>query len=113
MPFDFLRRKRTSPDGQVIEQLRTHSDLSKPHEVEFFLYFPTRDAAEQAAQQIRPRGFDVNVEPGSPDSGKWLAFATKSMLPDLDEMEKIRSEFEDLAESLGGEYDGWGTAFVE
>jgi regulator of RNase E activity RraB len=115
MPFNSLRRNGdSSPDGQVIAQLRKHSNLAKPHEIEFFLYFPTQELAERAAQQIRERGFKVEVSPPiSADDRKWLAFATKSMLPKLEALEEIRRDFTALAESLDGEYDGWGTPFVK
>jgi len=97
----------------VIVQLRKHSNLAKPHEIEFFLYFPAQEIAERAAEQIRERGFHVEVRPPIPEDDRWLAFATKSMLPKLEVLEEIRRDFTVLTESLGGEYDGWGTPFVE
>ncbi len=108
----FRRNKKQDPDASVLVQLRkAGSNLSKQHAVEFFLYFPTQAIAEHAAEQIRDDGFQVQVRPGS--TGKdWLCFATKEMLPDLLALQKIRTEFETLSKSLGGEYDGWGTPLV-
>lgn len=108
--FDlFGRPKQVSPDGQVLFQLKkVGSNLSKPHNVEFFLYFPTESVAEQAASQIRAAGFTVEVKPAA--KGKdWLCFATRRMIPDIAALEQIRRDFTRLATTLGGEYDGWGT----
>jgi hypothetical protein len=111
--FDLFRRnEKHDPDASVLVQLRkAGSNLSKQHAVEFFLYFPTRAIAEQAAGQIREGGFQVHVRPGSTDKD-WLCFATKEMLPDLLTLQKTRTEFATLSKSLGGEYDGWGTPIV-
>jgi hypothetical protein len=111
--FDFLRKKQMRPDEAVIVQLRkAGSNLSKPHPVEFFLYFPTEQIAQQAAEKIRLDGFEPDVKPGA-TGDQWLCFATKSIEPSLENMEKIRREFASLTASLGGEYDGWGTPIVK
>ena len=105
----FRKKKPTDGDEAVLVQLRkAGSDLSKPHQIEFFLYFPSQDAAEQGAAQIRNTGFDAKVQL-SAKGDSWLCFATKRMIPDLASLDKIRIQFEALAGKLGGEYDGWGT----
>jgi hypothetical protein len=46
-----------SGDALVLAQLKkAGSDLSKPHSIEFFLYLPTQETAEKAADQIRSKG---------------------------------------------------------
>ena len=101
--------KKPDLDKAVLVQLRkAGSDLSKPHKIEFFLYFPSHSAAEQAASQIRKAGFQVEVEIASKDNN-WLCFATKTMVPELSALRRIRSDFDSLAASLKGDYDGWGT----
>lgn len=108
--FDLFRRpKQVSPDGQVLLQLKkVGSNLSKPHDVEFFLYFPAESIAEQAATRIRAAGFTVEVKPAA-KGNDWLCFATRRMVPDIAALEQIRKDFTQLATALGGEYDGWGT----
>jgi regulator of RNase E activity RraB len=112
--FDLFRRsQKPDLDDSVLVQLRkAGSNLSKQHEIEFFLYFPTQAAAEQAAIQIRAAGFEVKVDP-SAKGNDWLCFATKKMVPELAAFQKIRRDFTRLSSSLGGEYDGWGTPVVE
>jgi regulator of RNase E activity RraB len=112
--LDLLRSKsKKDLDGSVLVQLRkTGSNLSKPHSVEFFLYFPTKAAAETAASSIRNAGFEVTVKRAA-QGDSWLCFATKVMVPELSDIQRIRQDFTALATSLNGEYDGWGTQIVK
>ena len=105
--------KKPDLDESVLIQLRkAGSDLSKPHNIEFFLYFPTQAVAEQAASRIRDEGFHVEVKRAA-KGDDWLCYATKTMVPDLRALQKIRQCFTSLANSLSGEYDGWGTPVVK
>jgi regulator of RNase E activity RraB len=105
----FRKRKSVDPDDSVLLQLqKAGSNLSKPHQVEFFLYFPTQTLAEQASSQIQELGFTVEVRPGA-KGNDWLCFATKTMVPELSDLQNIRDRFARLAASCQGEYDGWGT----
>jgi hypothetical protein len=57
--------KKADPDQIVLEQLRkAGSDLSKPHKIEFFLYFPTQSSASKASVKIKEMGFEVEMKPG-------------------------------------------------
>lgn len=108
----FRRSKPSSPDQMVIAQLRkAGSDVSKPHAIEFFLYFPTESAGNEAAVYIRDAGFQSEVEKAA-QGDMWLCFATKEMIPTQEALETIRKDFTSLATSLGGEYDGWGCPVV-
>ena len=103
----------TDLDAAVLAQLRkAGSNLSKPHKIEFFLYFPSEAVANEAGARAKQAGFDVDVRRAAkgPD---WLCFATKTMVPQLAALQRIRREFDALAASLGGEYDGWGTGVVK
>ena len=58
----FRSKQNTDHDQLVLVQLRkSGSDLSKPHKIEFFLYFPTQSIAENAGLNIRDAGFEVEV----------------------------------------------------
>ena len=97
-------------DELVLMRLKkAGSDLSKPHAIEFFLYFPTQAVAEQAASRVREDGFEARVEPPLKDNN-WLCLATKTMVPDLKALQDLRRAFERLAWLLKGTYDGWGTS---
>ena len=103
-----------SGDAEVVAQLRkAGSDLSKPHPVEFFLYFPSKAAADRVSDKLNSMGFDVAVEPAAQGKLPWLAYATKSMVPASAELERLRSVFDALSASEQGEYDGWETPIVQ
>ena len=86
--------------------LKAGSNLLKPHKIQFFLYFPTQIAADQAASRIREMGFEVEVEKGAKGED-WLCLADRTMIPELSAIQKITRDFGALAASLNGEYDGW------
>jgi hypothetical protein len=95
-------------DADVIALLKkAGSDLSKPHPIEFYLYLPTREAAERVAAKVRALGCGIK-RVGSEGSGPgWLVLATKTMVPVEAELAKLGKEFEALAKVENGEYDGW------
>jgi hypothetical protein len=108
-----IARAQESLDAQVITQLRkAGSNLSKPHDVEFFLYVPTPEAAERLASKVRALQFGTKVDRAArgPD---WLVLATKSMIPTESTLAEIRAQFTALAAAEKGEYDGWGTPIVK
>lgn len=111
--LDFLRGSRKSdPDEMVLAQLKqAGSDLAKPHEIEFFLYFPNQPAAEAAAAHLKEAGFHASARQGA-KTNDWLCLVAATMVPQLPALQKIRRDFTNLARDLKGEYDGWGTPIV-
>jgi len=109
----FRSKQKADLDQLVLVQLRkSGSNLSKPHSLEFFLYFPTQSIAESASLKIRQDGFEVEVKKAA-QGDSWLCFATKTMIPVLTDLQRIRQNFVELADSVDGEYDGWGTQIVK
>ena len=108
--------RQPSLDGRVLAQLkRAGSDLSKPHAIEFFMYFPTQEAAARTGSKNELKPFSVKIERAtkhSQDFG-WLLFATRSMVPVEAELVSIRRQFDSLSAIEGGKYDGWGTEVVK
>ena len=99
-------------DAQTLVELKiAGSDLSKPHLIEFFLYFPKRESAEEVAEILRSEGYELTVSLGA-DNVNWLCFATKPLIPSQKTLAAIRDHFEALVNARSGEYDGWGTAIV-
>lgn len=100
-----------SGDGQVIEQLRqAGSDLSQPHEIEFFLYFPTQAGAQAVAAEVTKKGFTAELRPEHGDT--WPLQLLKRLKPTEKELLAIRAELSSIAAKHGGEYDGWGSSVV-
>lgn len=113
--FAWLRiiRRRPGPDAFVIVQLeRAGANLSRPHPVEFFLYFPERDGADRAAAKVAALGMEVKVDRAASGS-LWLVFAVRNMVPAEREMARLRVALEAIAAAEKGEYDGWGAPVVK
>ena len=101
-------KKPDLDESVLVEFKKAGSDVSKPHKIDFYLYFPTQSVAEQAAPRIRDAGFLVEVRRAA-RGDTWLCFTTKTMVPDLLALQQVRRDFESLAASMNGEYDGWET----
>jgi regulator of RNase E activity RraB len=98
---------------QIIEQLRgVGSDLSKPHLIDFYFYFPTIEIAERAARELQKKSLQTEIQEGA-DGENWLCLASAMFLPSEIELTQLGSYFGDLADSLGGEFDGWETEVLE
>lgn len=105
-------RSSTDPDAATLAELaRAGSDLERTHEMEFFLYLPDRTTADAVAAQLEAEGFAVGVK-ASEEGGDWLCLATRTMVPTLDELQRLRRHLGAVAESREGAYDGWGATVV-
>ena len=103
------RQKNDSWDARLIDQLRKRgSDPFKPHDVDFFLAFPSSEAAEQTATQLRTEGFDADVL-DKPENGelRFSLHAHKSMQLTVPDMQELSRKLTDSAATKGGRYDGW------
>jgi|SRR5215510_4373135 len=97
-------------DQRVLDQLReAGSDLSKPHAMEFYLHFPTEEAANMVALRVRSEGFQAEVKEELPGKA-WLCYVTKQMVPDGTRITAIGHRFTSLANEYQGEYTGWETS---
>jgi Regulator of ribonuclease activity B len=107
------RKKKLSAsegDSLVIRQLAAHgANLSRPRDVQHYLYFPTEPEASNAAQILEGEGYGVEVSMGA-DNINWLVLASSSQVVSPDSVVQFRSRMMEVASSLGGEYDGWEAA---
>jgi hypothetical protein len=103
----FGRERKPTADEWGLEQLeKSGADLSAPHEVEFILSFAEETAARQAAARLESQGFETGVEPHGEG---WRCMAVKTMALEVALLKEIHGEMNELAESLRGQYGGWGT----
>ncbi len=104
-------------DLAVLRRLKElGSDLSKPHTVDFFLYFPSEEQAKSAASEIEREGYAVRVDCVPPPWWRrlfskpvWGCYVTKSMVPEEEAILERSAWFDGIAQRFCGEYDGWGT----
>lgn len=71
----------------------------------FYFYLRDETAARQAVPRLEREGLDVEVRLGA-DEASWLALGTVS-LDCQDELDEYEERFEELAEELQADYDGY------
>jgi len=99
-------------DAKVIEALKNNgSDITKPHEIDFFLDFEKFESAAPVAQSMDKDGFKVKMYKN--DDGTYTIEAKKTLVPSLSNMIEITNKLNSLTEQYGGNYDGWGAEVVE
>jgi hypothetical protein len=76
--------------------------------VDFFLAFPTPEAAEFLAGRFKTEGFDADVV-DSPENGdlRYSLHLHKSMLLVVPDMKELSRRLTDAAKEREGRYDGW------
>jgi hypothetical protein len=99
--------KNAAADLETLHALeKAGADLSKPTDIEFYLYFQTQEAAERARDTAQMPGFSAVAKQAG--KGKsWLCLLSGRMAPTEDEIRAASALLQELADSLGGEYDGW------
>ena len=101
-------------DAHVIESLvAAGSDISKPHNVDFFMWMPSKAKAKVAAAEIEDLGYAIASIDRPPGQSQWQVHATRVMAPQLQAMTATTRTLEAVAVKHGGDYDGWGTGVVE
>lgn len=96
-------------DAMTLDELaHAGSDLTREHNIEFFLYFPDEPAARAVAGQLQDEGVLVEVSRAA-DGSDWLCLVKRRMIPELAGLRGLRERLTAVANAYHGEYDGWGT----
>ena len=107
---DQANAEEVAQDNEALDQLRSAgSNLTKPHQIEFYLYLPSEADAEAAKAVLRPMGYSVTVRVGA-NNINWLCLASRTMMPTIQELSEARGVFKRLALSYRGAYGGWEAA---
>lgn len=94
-------------DAVALAQLeKSGSDLSKLHQFDFLLHFPTQKAAERSTLMLEGLAFSTRVERGKSDAD-WLVHAVKRLYPVESDLIGLREKLDDIAHQLKGSYSGW------
>ncbi len=100
------------PDKRVIVELRKlGSDTTKPHPIDFYLYFENEVSANRAGAELELRGFSCEIQRSIGDSN-WLCLARKDIIPQENTLLSIRVLLEEIARKHLGKYDGWETMIL-
>jgi hypothetical protein len=96
---------------EVLATLRRNgSDTTKAHRLDFFVYAPEQASASKAANRICECGFKAEV---SRAGKRWLIVASKTLVPATADLAENGRFFEQIAEAVGGDFDGWEAQAVE
>lgn len=99
-------------DSKVIKALVANgSDVSKPHEIDFFFDFESFESAAKVAQSLDRDDFAVKLFKN--DDGTHTIEAKKTLIPEASTMQQLTKQFNALTDEYGGNYDGWGTEVVD
>jgi hypothetical protein len=108
-----MRRRRAERredfDAKLIRQLREKGlDPFQPHELDFFLALPDEATAQTVSQQLGAEGFVTDTHPMKEGAGPGVSLhARKAMRLSVEEISTLSKRFTELAQQLGGHYDGW------
>ncbi|HVW02505.1 MAG TPA: DUF695 domain-containing protein [Planctomycetaceae bacterium] len=98
----------------VIEQLQSSGDpLEKERPVQHWAYFPDEATRAQFVATIQPLGFSITSQEVLEDEEHPLRYSVgceRVDHVDWDSINAVTLELFELANSLGGNYDGWGTS---
>lgn len=99
-------------DLQVLGNLRdSGADLTKARHVLYYLYFPSVDAADEAAGAGRSAGYACAVREVVERPGQWSVVCERSdAVLDPNAVNDADDLFQGLADRLIGEFDGWEAA---
>lgn len=87
-----------------------HSLVSEraPAQVRHYLFFPSKALADAAGKTLKTQGYSVNIKPDlSTEQTSWLVQVTIDSVIDDAATNKTVADFEAVASSNDGEYDGW------
>jgi hypothetical protein len=95
--------------GQMMQQ---GADLKQPRHALYYLYFGTREVAEEAATEGRAAGYSCEVREPLPDNaGQWSMLCERDdVVLDPKSVREADDLFEGIATRFGGDFDGWEAA---
>jgi hypothetical protein len=97
-------------DQDALDQLRAAgSNLSKPHQIDFYMVLPSQSDAESAGNSLRALGYRVTVRAGD-GSASWVLTSSRTMMPTIQGLTEARVLFKGLALRYRGAYAGWQAA---
>lgn len=94
------------------ELMKRGADLNQPRHALYYLYFPSREVAETAAGDGRAGGYQCEVReplPEYPDQWSVVCERPDAVL-DIDGVRAADDLFQEIADRLGGDFDGWEAA---
>jgi hypothetical protein len=110
-PESGLKYKDIALLGQM---LQGGADLTQPRHALYYLYFGTREAADEAGARGTAAGYSADVREPLPDyPDQWCVVCERpDALLDIEGVKAADELFQGIADDLGGDFDGWEAALV-
>ena len=104
-----VKNKDLALMGQLLQQ---GADLNLPRHALYYVYFPSKEAADAGADAGRAAGYACDVRDPLPEyPGQWLALCERSdAVLDPGGVNAADDLFQGIADRLGGDFDGWEAA---
>lgn len=97
-----------SLDFQTLQALEDQgSDLSRPTDVIFYLYYEAEGDARTAGRELQAIGFRVRGSLSRGPHREWMVSASRRMLVNFRTIGDTNLLMQHLAKKYDGEYDGW------
>ena len=95
--------------GQLMQQ---GADLRQPRHAVYYLYFTDRNAAEKGAEEARRAAYTCEVREPLPEQPQEWSLVCERSDAVLDPNGVIAADtlVQDIADRLGGDFDGWEAA---
>ena len=96
--------------GDALRRLEAEcDDLTRARNIDFTVVFPDESRAERFAEYFRERGHAVSMEfSQTREDRPWDVVVGNNMSPSHRAITDFETELQSLADSLGGETNGWG-----
>jgi hypothetical protein len=96
------------------EDVRVHlaeqgSDLTLPHSLDLYLYYPSEAAAHEVAALFLDSPMKTDV---TESDHHWLCLVQCRLVPSPDELAVIAELMRQIHEKFGGDFDGWHAEIV-
>ncbi|MCE9522760.1 MAG: DUF695 domain-containing protein [Alphaproteobacteria bacterium] len=109
------RDRQRIENRKVCDALESHGDLlTTKREIDHWAYFPSAESRDTFVARANAIGYTLRVptERGEPGK-KFEAQIFRVDSADIDEINSVTLELFELAQQLGGEYDGWESPVVD
>ena len=101
-------------NGDILRKMIGRGDdLSKSRKIDFYFAFPEEHQARNFAQQVRLTSGLACEAARYEERDMWEATVTGDMVPSHREITEFENSLDQIAQSYGGEADGWGCFIVK
>jgi hypothetical protein len=99
-------------NGDVLWRMaRSGDDLTKSRKMDFSFIFERKDLAQKFCDQITYQGFQASLS-YLEEEQSWDAECSIDLVPTHARVTSVERSLSEIAETLGGKADGWGS-FVQ